>query len=163
MAEDARELKRRLLDWLEREEVNYDFVEHPATRTSEQSAAARGESLAIGAKALVLKADDAFVLVVVSAERKLRSGALRRRLGASRLRFATSEELHDLTGLPSGAVIPFGVPMLDLPLYIDRSVMETPRTAFNAASLEGSVILATEDYLRLARGEIVDVSRNAET
>ena len=148
----------RLRAWLDAEGVAYRYVEHGPTRTSEESAAARGESLEIGAKALVLKADETFILVVMSAARKLRSNALRKHLGASRLRFATTEELDELTGLPPGAVPPFGRPILDLPLYIDRSVTRNDKAAFNAGSLTASIVMPTEDYLRLARGTIVEVT-----
>jgi Ala-tRNA(Pro) deacylase len=148
----------RLRAWLDAEGVRYRYVEHEPTRTSEESAAARGESLEIGAKALLLKADERFVLVVLSAALKLRSNRFRRHLGASRLRFATAEELLELTGLPSGAVPPFGPPMFDLPLYIDRSVTRNETAAFNAASLRASIVMPTEEYLRLARGTMVDVT-----
>lgn len=148
----------RLRAWLDAEGVRYRYVEHGPTRTSEESAAARGEPLEIGAKALLLKADETFVLVVLSAALKLRSNRLRRHLKASRLRFATTEELDELTGLPSGAVPPFGPPIFDLPLYIDGSVARNEKAAFNAGSLTASIIMPTADYLRLASGEPVDVT-----
>lgn len=154
----APDVNGRLREWLDSEGVEYRYVEHEPTRTSEQSAAARGESLEIGAKALVMKADETFVLVVLSAALKLRSNALRKFLGASRLRFATTVELLDLTGVPPGAVPPFGAPIFELPLYIDRSVAATGKSAFNAGSLTASIIMATEDYLRLARGTMVEVT-----
>lgn len=148
----------RLRAWLDAEGVQYRYVEHGPTRTSEESAAARGESLEIGAKALLLKADEMFVLVVLSAALKLRSNALRKHIGASRLRFATTEELFEWTGLPSGAVPPFGAPIFDLPIYIDRSVTRNEKAAFNAGSLTASIIMPTADYLRLAQGDLVDVT-----
>ena len=148
----------RLRTWLDDEGVQYRYVEHGPTRTSEESASARGEPLEIGAKALLLKADDTFVLVVLSAALKLRSNALRKLLGASRLRFATTGELREHTGLPSGAVPPFGSPIFDLPLYIDRSVTRTVRAAFNAGTLTASIIMPTTDYLRLAHGTVVEVT-----
>ncbi|MGA7616376.1 MAG: YbaK/EbsC family protein [Thermoanaerobaculia bacterium] len=148
----------RLRTWLDAEGVSYRFVEHEPTRTSEESAAARGERLEIGAKALLLKADETFVLMVLSAARKLDSHAVRKHFGASRLRFATREELLERTGLPSGAVPPFGPPIFDLPLYIDRSVTSNEKAAFNAGSLTCSIIMPTADYLRLARGTFVDVT-----
>ncbi len=148
----------RLRTWLDSENVTYRYVEHEPTRTSEESAAARGESLEIGAKALLLKADDDFVLVVLSAALKLDSHAARKFLGASRLRFATKDELDAITGLPSGAVPPFGPPLFELPLYIDRSVTGNDKAAFNAGSLTCSIVMPTADYLRLSRGTLVDVT-----
>ena len=54
----------------------------------------------IGGKALLMKAGtgDRFVLVVLSAALKLNSNALRKQLHVDRLRFATVEELKEMTG-----------------------------------------------------------------
>ena len=133
-------------------EVGADWREvlHAPTRTSAESAVARGEPLEIGAKALVLKLDERFVLLVLSAARQLDSGALRRALGAKKSRFATAQELLDLTGLVPGSVPPFGPPVLDLPLFADRSLAGLERVAFNAGSLTHSMVLARPDWQRAA-------------
>lgn len=134
-------------------------VQHAPTRTSAESAAARGEPLEIGAKALVLKVDERFVLLVLSAARQLDSGALRRALGAKKSRFATAQELLDLTGLVPGSVPPFGPPVLDLPLFADRSLAGLERVAFNAGSLTHSMVLARTDWQRAAEPLVwVDVT-----
>jgi prolyl-tRNA editing enzyme YbaK/EbsC (Cys-tRNA(Pro) deacylase) len=134
-------------------------IEHEPTRTSEESARARGEPLEIGAKALLVKVDERFVLLVLSAARKLDSKKLRAALGARATRFATSEELLELTGLVPGSVPPFGEPILPLPLYVDRSVAANERVAFNAGSLTRSMIVAREAWQAAARpAQVLDFS-----
>ncbi len=126
-------------------------IHHEPTRTSQQAADARGESIEIGGKAIVAKVDDTFRLFVVSAGRRLRSRAICKHLGAQRFRFATPEELHELTGLVPGCVPPFGRPILPLDLYVDSSILENDRIAFNAGSLTDSIILDRERYIEIAR------------
>jgi len=139
-------------NYLKSEGVTFREVEHEPTRTSEESAAARGESLNVGAKALLLKTDDSLRLFVLPADRKLDSAAIRRHLGVRKTRFASLEELHDLVGLVPGAVPPFGEPILPFELYADVSVgVVTNRVAFNAGSLRNSIIMAAADWERLAR------------
>ena len=70
------------------------------------------------------------------------------------LRFATADELMDLTGLVPGSVPPFGEPVLPFPLFVDESIEANDRIAFNAGSLTDSVVLSIVDYLRVAGGEI---------
>ena len=130
--------------------VDYVEILHEPTRTSEQAAAARGESTRIGGKAIVAKVDDDFRLFVISAARRLRSRAILKHLGAQRFRFATPEELLRLTGLVPGSVPPFGRPILALDLYVDTSILENDRIAFNAGSLEHSIILDRKSYLAVA-------------
>lgn len=139
--------------------VPFRTVHHAPTRTSEASAAARGEALAAGAKALVLKVDGTFGLFVLSAARRLDGRAVRARFGARRVRFATPEELAALTGLVPGAVPPFGRPFFDLDLYADPSLFEQPHLAFNAGSLTDSILMAPGDYRRVARPEVFAFSR----
>ena len=129
-------------------------ISHEPTRTSEDSARARGEALETGGKALLLKAGEAFSVFVLSAALKLDSSAVKKRLGVKSLRFATADELMDLTGLVPGSVPPFGEPVLPFPLFVDESIEANDRIAFNAGSLTDSVVLSTVDYLRVAGGEI---------
>jgi prolyl-tRNA editing enzyme YbaK/EbsC (Cys-tRNA(Pro) deacylase) len=141
-------------DWLRRESVNFREAHHAPTRTSEESAAARGEPMRIGGKALLIKVDAEFRLFVLSADRKLNSGAVRGYFGAKKTRFASPEELMTLTGLVPGSVPPFGAPILPFPLYVDPSVFENDRVAFNAGSLTDSVVMGIDDYRRLAKPEV---------
>ncbi len=131
--------------------VPFREVHHEPTRTSEESAKARGEELRIGGKALLMKGDDLFRLFVLPADRKLDSGAIRREFGWKKLRFATPEELLELTGLVPGCVPPFGPPILPFELCLDQTATQNPRIAFNAGSLTDSIILAMRDYLIVAK------------
>ena len=126
-------------------------IHHEPTFTSEQSAAARGEELKVGGKALLIKVDKQFQLFVLPANRRADSKRIRNFLQAKKSRFATPEELLDLTGLVPGSVPPFGRPVLDFDLYIDSSLTENDRIAFNAGSLTDSMILKMEDYLNAAK------------
>ncbi len=141
--------------------IDYRFLEHEPTPTSEDSARARGEPLEVGAKAMLLKVDDSFELFVVSAARKLDSKAIKRERGAKKLRFATPEELLELTGLVPGAVPPFGKPLLPFELAVDVSVFENDRVAFNAGSLRHSIVMGADDYLRAAAPGLISVFSTA--
>ncbi len=139
--------------------IRFRELHHEPTYTSEQSAAARGESVEIGGKAIVMKVDDAFHLFVLSAARSVDSAAIRRRLHARRSRFATPDELLELTGLVPGSVPPFGRPVLDLDLYADEAMLTNTRIAFNAGSLTDSIILAMPDYLSVAAPVVFGFSK----
>lgn len=144
---------------LEANDATYRHLHHEATRTSEDSARVRGESMAIGGKSLVLKAADRFVVLVISAALRAQSKGLRKALGVKRLRFATPEELLELTGCVPGCVPPFGRPIVELPLLVDASILRNDRIAFNAGSLTDSVIMARSDWQRCVEIDtIVDVA-----
>ena len=140
---------------LEREGVEWRELEHGPAPTCEDSARERGEPLEIGGKCLLLKAGDSFGLFALSAARQLDSKGLRRTLGERRLRFATAAELLEFTGLVPGSLPPFGEPVLPFQLHADESLARGERIAFNAGSLSRSIILATEDWLRVARPRVL--------
>ena len=141
---------------LDEHSITYREVHHEPTRTSEDSARVRGEELRNGGKALVMKLDDDFALFVLPADRRAHSGTIRRTLGVRKMRFASAEELAELTaaegrpGLVPGSVPPFGQPILPFPLYVDEAIQQNERIAFNAGSMTDSLILGVPDYLRLA-------------
>lgn len=148
-----------IVQLLEAQQIAYRHVHHAPTRTSEESAQARGEELRTGGKALVIRVGEQFRLFVLSAACQLDTGAIKTHFGAKKTRFATPEELVELTGLVPGSVPPFGEPILPLPLFVDESIIANPRIAFNAGRLTDSIILATADYLRIARHERLSFSR----
>jgi Ala-tRNA(Pro) deacylase len=140
--------------------ISFREVEHEPTFTSEESARARGESLEIGAKALVMKTGADFSLFVLPAHRKVDSSAIRRHLGLNALRFATPEELLELTGLVPGSVPPFGRPILPMDLFADPDVgVAHDRIAFNAGALTRSFVLAAADWRRLAQPTFLQLAR----
>jgi len=142
-----------ICSFLDEHAVQYRTVHHAPTFTSEESARARGEDVKIGGKAIVMKIDNVFKLFVLSASLKVDSKKIRERFRVKSIRFATKEELMELTGLVPGSVPPFGQPILPLELYIDHSILENEKIAFNAGSLTDSVILTTKDYLSIVQAD----------
>ena len=107
-------VRDRIVRWLNENSVSFESRQHAPTMTSAESAVARGESLHIGGKAIVLQAGDEFYLFVLSAALRLDTAAIRKYLKIKKTRFASRDELHELTGLEPGAVPPFGQPILPL-------------------------------------------------
>ena len=115
---------QRIKDLLQKNSIPYRHIHHQPTHTSAESARARGESVRIGGKALVMKIEDEFKLFVLSAALKLNSRAIKRHFGIKRTRFANGDELMELTGCVPGCVPPFGEPILPLELYLDNSILK---------------------------------------
>ena len=139
-------------------DIAFREVQHEPTRTSEESAKARGEDIAIGGKAILMKVGEEHKLFVLSAAKKIDSSKIKNHFGVKKLRFATPEELQELTGLVPGAVPPFGKPILPFDIYVDLSITTNESIAFNAGSLTTSIIMNCRDYLTLVSSEVFDFS-----
>jgi Ala-tRNA(Pro) deacylase len=136
----------RLQERLQQQGIHFTVLRHEPVFTSEQAAAVRGTPLSSGAKALVVKAGERFVLLVLPADRKLDSRKARATLGVKSLRFANKEEVAQLTGLEPGSIPPFGS-LFDLPTYCDPALGENRSINFNAGHHAISVQLKYADFV----------------
>ena len=122
----------------------------PSLRPSPRKLEAR--TCNVGAKALLLRVDEQFAIFVLPADRQLDSGAVKRHMRAKRIRFATAEELLQLTGLVPGSLPPFGQPILPFELFADNSIgVHQNKVAFNAGSLTDSIVMAATDWEAFAK------------
>ncbi len=76
-------------------------------------------------------------------------------MGAGKLSFAPPEETTALTGMLIGGVTPFALPP-DVPLYIDRRVMEAERVWVGGGSRSQKIAIAPGVLQRLPRAQVVD-------
>jgi Ala-tRNA(Pro) deacylase len=136
----------RLHDWLKQRGVQFTVLRHEPVFTSEQAAAVRGTPLASGAKALVVRAGEDFVLLVLPADRKLDSRKARAGLGVKNVRFASREEVEQLTGLQPGSIPPFGS-LFGLKTYCDPDLGLNASINFNAGDHAISIQMTHADYL----------------
>ena len=143
-------LTERLLAHLQDHGADFQVLTHEPVRTSEEASRVRGTPLEQGAKALVCRADDRVILIVLPAHQRLDGRAFKTTFGVKNLRMVSAEELYNLTGLEVGAVPPFG-PLMGLPTYVDEGLLALPRIAFNAGSRGTSVLMATADFQRLVQ------------
>jgi Ala-tRNA(Pro) deacylase len=146
----------RLHDWLTRSGVPFTVLRHEPVFTSEQAAAVRGTPLASGAKALLVKAGAAFHLLVLPADRKLDSRKARAALGVKALRFATPDEVLQMTGLQPGSIPPFGS-LFGLATCCDPKLAENASINFNAGDHAISVHMTYGDYAALEEPALVEI------
>lgn len=149
----------RLRDFLDQNGAEYRVLHHEPTPTSEDAARVRGVDLSIGGKALLIKAGEEFRLFVLSASRQIDSRAIKSYFKVKGTRFATPEELKEMTRLVPGSVPPFGRPLLPFDLYVDPSVLASDQIAFNAGSLTDSIFISVADYLRAAKPTVFRFAR----
>lgn len=153
------EVTRKVLAHLDSLGIGYERLEHEPVTTSDAAAGARASRLEQGAKALIVKAKDDFYHIIISAAARLDNKKLRQVIGSRKLRFATDEELLDLTGCHTGAVPPFGN-LFGLPVYMDDSLLAEDTVYFNCGSHTVSLRMSRADLQRATGAEIADFHRD---
>lgn len=146
-------------------DANYwsETFEHQPVRTSEEAAKIRtGYTLSQGAKALIVRfkrseSDKSFVMLVVPGDQKFDNQKVKSMLNAKDIRFATEQEVSDIThGVQVGGVPPFGN-LFGLPVYVDNGVIANPKVIFNAGDRCFSIALNSTDYLSLVHPVVTDL------
>ena len=84
-------------------------------------------------------------MIVIPADRRLANRQIRKSESIRRLRFASREEVEDLTGLQPGSIPPFGS-LFNLPTWCDTQLAAQPVINFNAGDHAISISLSYVDY-----------------
>lgn len=143
--------------------VEYKKYQHAPVRTSEEADALRPEyTLAQGTKALIVCAKRTgkkwFAMVVVPGDKKFDAKKVKEVLGASDLRFATQEEVRDLTdGVEPGGVPPFGN-LWDLPVLADEGIFQNETMIFSAGDRSVSIAMATREYQSVIEPNVISIT-----
>jgi Ala-tRNA(Pro) deacylase len=156
-----RDVCARLIAELDASGARYRLIEHAPEGRTEVVSVLRGHALASAAKCLILlvkigKKQTRYVLAVVPGDARLDLSAVKALLGASYVAFADTGKAEQLAGSITGTVLPFSYDER-LELIADPALLDRGELYFNAARLDRSIALASEDYLRLARPRIARI------
>jgi Ala-tRNA(Pro) deacylase len=151
------EIHAQLVELLQREGVEFRLTHHDRVTTSADAAAVRGVELRSGAKAMVVRGKQGFVLAVLAADRKVDWKRLAPLVGGKGARFADADELLESTGLTKGAVPPLGS-LFGLRTIYDESLLAVDVVNFNAGLHTDSISMRRDDLIRLGGGDVAAFS-----
>ena len=154
----------KLIALLEAQHARYRVVEHPTAGKSEEVAKIRGTALGQGAKAVVCKVKGngvkQAVLAILPADQQADLSKVAAHLGGSKASLASPAEVETLTDCVFGAIPPFSFHP-DLLLIADPTLLSRyDELAFNAGTLERSIILNTRDYANVVNPLLVDILKD---
>ncbi len=152
----------KIIQLLDSNNIKYQALEHEPTPTCEDSARVRGTSMDQGAKALICFGDKKPILIVLPCSKKLDAKAFKNLFGVKDLRFATPDEVENLTGLQIGAIPPFGH-LFDMKNYVEESLGQNETIAFNAGDRCKSIIMKYIDYERVCGSIIGQYAAQTQT
>ncbi len=142
----------------------YERFLHEPVRTSEEAAKLRPEySIRQGTKSLIVKGkrpreEKCFFMVVVPGDKQFDKHKIKNETGYSDVRFATPDEVANITlGILPGGVPPFGN-LFDLPVFADIHIFDNEKIIFNAGDRSVSIAMYAEDYRGIVRPEVKDIS-----
>jgi Ala-tRNA(Pro) deacylase len=152
----------RLLSMLDGGNARYRVIEHPPEGRTEVVSGYRGNPIASAAKCIVVmvkvgKKTSRYFLAVVPGDARVDLAALKSLAGGTYVAFASTDRAEALAGSVSGTILPFSLHP-DLELIVDPTLLAHEEIFFNAARLDRSLALNTDDYRRLADPKILTIT-----
>lgn len=145
-----------IIELLEETGTKYELREHLPTFTAQRMAAVEHEKGIYVAKPVIVKADEKFMLCVLSANHKVNLNALKESLGAESLELAEEEEIAKIfNDCELGAEPPVGS-LYNIPTIIDKTLLEDDHILFQAGSHEKTLLMRMKDYIELAKPKVLD-------
>jgi Cys-tRNA(Pro) deacylase len=132
--------------------------DHKATNV-EEAADERGVSTSQIVKTLLVRRPDRrHVIALVRGDQRLSLKKLARIVGVKALEMAPEKDVPRITGYRVGAVTPLGLRRQDVPVYVDRHILEEPRVSISAGRHDAGLELATPDLVQAVEGQVDDIT-----
>jgi len=102
---DKEKVYNNIIDLLNRLQISYEQIEHPAVSTTEDSKRFREEkgwTEGTGSKNILFHAKEKFYLVVTIAEKQIKARKFKKEFGTKNIRFADAGEVDRITNCEAG-------------------------------------------------------------
>ncbi|RIK31374.1 MAG: hypothetical protein DCC56_04090 [Anaerolineae bacterium] len=157
---DIHEQLRALLD---KEGATYRVIEHEPEGRTELIAKIRGNRIEQSIKSIVVqvrvsKKENIYCLANVPGDCRVDLDGIKRHFDAKGVGMAPREKAEALTGCVIGEIPPFTF-CDQLHLLVDPLVQENVEVVFNAGRLDRSIFMKLDDYIRIAKPQLVPIAQ----
>lgn len=145
---------KKLKEFLDSEGIKYVTISHSKAYTAQEVAASAHIPGKEMAKTVMVKLDGDMAMVVLPANHKVDFDRLADALEVKSAAFATEDEFKGLfPDCDPGAMPPFGN-LYGMDVYIEESLTDNQRIAFNAGSHTEAMRVPYQDFKRLVKPKV---------
>jgi Ala-tRNA(Pro) deacylase len=152
----------QLCELLQREGAVYRVVQHEPEGRTELIAQIRGNRLEQAIKSIVIqvrigKKENLYCLANVPGHCRIDLNGIKNHFQADGAAFASKEKAQELTGCVIGAIPPFSFSE-QLHVLADPLIQQNEEVVFNAGRLDRSIFMKPEDYIRIAKPQLISIA-----
>lgn len=151
----------RLVEQLDAAKARFRIIKHPAEGSSDAVARIRGTDPGQGAKAMLCQIKnrpEILVLAILPGNRRIDFRKVAAAVDGNKASLASPELARQRTGCEIGAIPPF-VFDTTITLIAEPALFEQfSEIAFNAGRLDTSIVLDSQDYLRIASPRLIPIA-----
>jgi Ala-tRNA(Pro) deacylase len=156
------DIHKQLCDLLDREGAIYRIIEHEPEGHTEIIAKIRGNRIEQSVKSIVVQVrlnrkENIYCLANVPGDCRIDVAGIKQHFQADSVAFASREKAQELTGCVIGAIPPFSFSD-QLQVLADPLIRENEEVVFNAGRLDRSIFMKLDDYLRIAKPQLVKIA-----
>ncbi len=157
------DIHEQLCALLDKEGATYRVIEHEPEGRTEFIAQIRGNRIEQSIKSIVVQArvskkENIYCLANVPGDCRVDLDGIKRHFDAKGVGIASREKAEALTGCVIGAIPPFTFSD-QLHLLVDPLVQQNEEVVFNAGRLDRSIFMRLEDYIRIAKPQLVPIAQ----
>lgn len=151
---------QQITNLLNKHRLSFKHFHHKKIKpTSIDAATLRGTNLSDGAKALILKTKSGkYIQTIVPANRRADLKKIKKLINEKNVSLAHPQEVFELSDCVVGSVPPFGI-LWNIPVYFDELFLKKEIMVFSAGTLEDSMEMRPQDYIKAVNPSIADLSK----
>ncbi|MEP7133920.1 MAG: YbaK/EbsC family protein [Chloroflexota bacterium] len=156
------DIHAQLCALLDQEDAVYRVIAHEAEGRTELIAKIRGNRIEQSIKSMTLQVrlsrkENIYCLANVPGDCRVDFDGVKKYFNADSVAFASKEKAQVLTGCLIGAIPPFSFND-QLQVLADPLVLQNEEVVFNAGRLDRSIFMKLDDYIRIAKPQIVKIA-----
>ena len=156
------DIHKQLYDLLDQEGATYRVLEHEPEGRTEMIAKIRGNRIEQSIKSIVVQVrinrkENIYCLANVPGDCRIDFDGIKNYFNADSVAFASREKAQELTGCVIGAIPPFSFSD-QLQVLADPLIQDNEEVVFNAGRLDRSIFMRLDDYLRIAKPQLVKIA-----
>jgi Ala-tRNA(Pro) deacylase len=156
------DIHKQLCDLLDQDGATYRVLEHEPEGRTEMIAKIRGNRIEQSIKSIVVQVrlnrkENLYCLANVPGDCRIDFDGIKNYFNADSVAFASRDKAQELTGCVIGAIPPFSFSD-QLHVLADPLIQENEEVVFNAGRLDRSIFMKLDDYLRIAKPQMVKIA-----
>jgi len=157
MMERGMAIPKKVQEYLKKEKVGYQPIEHSKLFTAAEIAGDQHIPGKKMVKTVIVKADKDFIMCLVAATHHLDLNKFKKIVKAKEVRLATEEEMKTLfPECEVGSEPPFGK-LYNLNVFADSTLEQDDEVAFNAGSHTDLIKMRFEEFQRVINPKFVEM------
>jgi Ala-tRNA(Pro) deacylase len=156
------DIHQKLCELLDREGATYRVIEHEPEGRTEIIAKIRGNRIEQSIKSIVAQVrlnrkENVYCLANVPGDCRIDFKGIKAHFKADSVAFASREKAQELTECVIGAIPPFSFSD-QIQVLADPLIQENEDVVFNAGRLDRSIFMKLDDYIRIAKPQLVKIA-----